>query len=474
LALRPMEWIDASRTVSRHTFVRRPREARVSLSTTDIAHILIALAALLLAAHSVGTLFVRVRQPRAIGEVVGGLLLGPTLLELVAPGASSWIFPATGAVPIVVAAVAQLGLLLLMFMTGTEIRTIFHRRERKTITSVFVSGMVLPLIAGIGLLQVIDQESLWGPNGGTTSFLLVFAIAMAVTSIPVISRIMHDLGILDTDFARVVLGVAVLEDIVLYVVLAVAVGYAGGTAGTPFGLPAALGIRSGTGADMAYHVLATIAFLGIGLLLGPRAYRRMGRLRVNLIRRASPLAYQFTFMILATIAGLFLGVQAFFGAFVAGIIVGASSRTSGSKSSEATLAIKGFSLAFFIPIYFAVIGLGLDLVHGFSVGFFMFFLVTACAVKAGSVYLGARVAGESNASSWNLAVAMNARGGPGIVVASTAFAAGIIGEPFYAVLVLLAIVTSLVAGSWLERIPRDRLLARPANATASDAVERTT
>lgn len=444
------------------------------LSTSDIAHILIALAALLLAAHGVGTLFVRVRQPRAIGEVVGGLLLGPTLLGLVAPSAKSWVFPTTGPVPIVVAAVAQLGLLLLMFLTGTEIRRIFHRRERKTITSVFVTGMVLPFIAGIGLLQIIDQERLWGPNGNTKSFLLVFAIAMAVTSIPVISRIMHDLGILDTNFARIVLGVAVLEDIVLYVVLAIAVGYAQGTAGSPFGLPAALGIRGGTGADMAYHVLATIAFVGISLLLGPRAYRWMGRLKVNLIRRVSPIAYQFTFMILATIAGLFLGVEAFFGAFVAGIVVGASSGLSGSKSSEATLAIKGFSLAFFIPIYFAVIGLDLDLVHGFSIAFFAFFLVTACAVKAVSVYLGARVAGESNASSWNLAVAMNARGGPGIVVASTAFAAGIINEPFYAVLVLLAIVTSLVAGSWLERIPRHRLLARPVDAQAGDEFAGTT
>ena len=446
----------------------------MSLSTTDIAHILIALAALLIAAHGMGSLFARLRQPRAIGEVVGGLLLGPTLFGLVAPSAKSWVFPSTGAVPVVVAAVAQLGLLLLMFLTGTEIRTIFSRRERKTITSVFVSGMVLPFMAGIGLLQIIDQERLWGPDGTSTSFLLVFAIAMAVTSIPVISRIMHDLGILDTDFARIVLGVAVLEDIVLYVVLAIAVGYVGGTTGSPFGLPAALGIRGGTGTDMAYHVLATVAFLGIGLLLGPGAYRWMGKLKVNLIRRASPLAYQFTFMILATIAGLFLGVEAFFGAFVAGIVVGASSGLSGSESSEATLAIKGFSLAFFIPIYFAVIGLGLDLLHGFSVAFFAFFLVTACAVKAASVYVGARAAGEGNASSWNLAVAMNARGGPGIVVASTAFAAGIISEPFYAVLVLLAVVTSLVAGSWLERIPRDRLLTRPVGALEGDEFAGTT
>ena len=439
----------------------------MSLSTTDIAHILVAIAALLLAAHGVGSLFVRVRQPRAIGEVVGGLLLGPTLLGIISPDVMTWIFPKTGAVPIVVAATAQLGLMLLMFMTGTEIRSIFHRRERRTITSVFVTGMVLPFLAGIGILQIIDQQSLWGPNGNTTSFLLVFAIAMAVTSIPVISRIMHDLGILDTDFARVVLGVAVLEDIVLYVVLAIAVGYAGGTAGTPFGLPAALGIRGGTGADMAYHVLATVAFLGIGLLLGPRAYRRMGRLKVNLIRRASPVAYQLTFMIVVTIAGLFLGIQAFFGAFVAGLVVGASTGLSGSKSSEATLAIKSFSIAFFIPIYFAVIGLTLDLVHGFSLAFFAFFLVVACTVKAVSVYIGARAAGENNGSSWNLAIAMNARGGPGIVVASTAFAAGIIDQPFYAVLVLLAVVTSLLAGSWLERIPRDRLLTRSA-ATETD------
>jgi Kef-type K+ transport system membrane component KefB len=445
----------------------------LSLSTTDITHILVAIAALLLAAHGMGSLFVRVRQPRAIGEVVGGLLLGPTLLGIFAPHVMEWIFPTSGAVPIVIAATAQLGLLLLMFMTGTEIRSIFHRRERRTITSVFVTGMVLPFLAGIGILQIIDQQSLWGPNGNTTSFLLVFAIAMAVTSIPVISRIMHDLGILDTDFARVVLGVAVLEDIVLYVVLAIAVGYAGGTAGTPFGLPAALGIRGGTGADMAYHVLATVAFLGISMLLGPRAYRWMGKLKVNLIRRASPVAYQLTFMILVTIAGLFLGVQAFFGAFVAGLVVGASAGLSGSKSSEATLAIKGFSIAFFIPIYFAVIGHTLDLVHGFSLAFFAFFLVVACAVKAVSVYIGARSAGENNESSWNLAIAMNARGGPGIVVASTAFAAGIIDQPFYAVLVLLAVVTSLLAGSWLERIPRDRLLTRSDGAQKDDELAET-
>ncbi len=135
------------------------------------------------------------------------------------------------------------------------------------------------------------------------------------------------------------------------------------------------------------------------------------------------------------------------------------------------MAVTSFALAFFIPIYFAMIGLGLDLVHGFSVVFFAGFLLAACAIKSLSVFVGARLAGETSGSSVNLAVAMNARGGPGIVVASTAFAAGIISQPFYAVLVLLAIVTSLAAGAWLDRVPRERLLVRPGAAEADTRVE---
>ena len=437
--------------------------ADTSLAKGDIAHVLLALAALLLAAHAIGSLFARFRQPRAIGEVVGGLLLGPTLLGALAPKAQAWLFPTSGVTATVLLMVAQLGLMLLMFMTGTEIRRVFHRREQKTIGLVFITGMLIPFLAGIAILQVIDGTSMWGPEGSRASFLLVFAIAMAVTSIPVISRIMHDIGILDTAFARVVLGVAVLEDIVLYVVLAIAVGIAGGKAGTVFGLPVALGIKGGSGADMAYHSVATLGFMGLCLLGGPSLYRWLGSRKSNLIQRATPIAYQFIFLMLITIVGLFLGVEAFFGAFVAGLVVGRA-----EPDSEATDAIKSFSLAFFIPLYFAMIGLVLDLVHGFSPVFFVGFLLAACLIKAVSVYVGARAAGETNASSWNLAVAMNARGGPGIVVASTAFAAGIIDQPFYATLVLLAIVTSMLAGAWLERVPREKLLVREDESTEKE------
>ena len=175
-----------------------------------------------------------------------------------------------------------------------------------------------------------------------------------------------------------------------------------------------------------------------------------------MLHRRGAIAHQLVFMLLATVACIALGVEAFFGAFLAGVAVGSSRETP-----EALAAIRGFSFAFFIPIYFAAVGLQLDLLHGFSVWFFLGFLAFACASKGASVYLGARLGGESPLASRNLAVAMNARGGPGIVLASVALSAGVVNEPFYAVLGMLAVVTSLLAGSWLERVPRDRLLDRP-------------
>ncbi len=114
-------------------------------------------------------------------------------------------------------------------------------------------------------------------------------------------------------------------------------------------------------------------------------------------------------------------------------------------------ALTGISFGFFIPVYFALIGIRLDLIHHFSLPFFAGFLLFACIAKAASVYLGARLSRENRFISCSLAVAMNARGGPGIVLASTAYAAGIINEAFFVSLVMLSVVTSLLAGSWLGR-----------------------
>ena len=113
--------------------------------------------------------------------------------------------------------------------------------------------------------------------------------------------------------------------------------------------------------------------------------------------------------------------------------------------------MRDFGLSFLVPLYFALVGFRLNLVRDFAPLAFLALLTVGCLVKSLSVYAGARLSGEPQRTALNLAIAMNARGGPGIVLASVAFDAGVISLPCYTILVMLAVITSLLAGSWLER-----------------------
>ena len=421
----------------------------MSFTDVDLARLLVALAVLLIAAHGCGSLFARFGQPPAIGEIFGGILLGPTLLATVAPGVQHWTFPKAGVTAAALGAIYQLGLLLLMFAAGAEMRRLLQRNAVRTVGLIAGFGMVLPFAAGLGLVAALGVKHFIGPAGNHTALILVFGLATAVTSIPVISRIMHDLNLLPTRFARIVLSAAVIEDIVLYVVLAVAIGLVQTAGGAAFGIPAALHIHT-IAQNSLYHTIAAVIFLAAALGFGGRAYKVLAGLRVNVLARRSPVAFQLLWMLALSAAALAVGLVPLYGAFVAGIAVAVADDSLAVRQDRN--ALSGVSFGFFVPVYFALIGLQLDLIHHFDPLFFAGFLVFACIAKAASVYFGARLSREDRFTSWSLAVAMNARGGPGIVLASTTYAAGIINQTFFVSLVMLSVVTSLLAGSWLERI----------------------
>src|SRR5437867_10664086 len=420
----------------------------MSLSNADITRLLIAIVLLLVAAHGGGQLCVRLRQPRVAGEIIGGLLLGPTLFATVLPQWQEAIFSrgvATGP-----ALFYQLGLFLLMFCSGAALRAGVRSGERRTAIVIASVGNVVPFAAGILFLVALKPGNLIGPAHNDTAFLLVFGCAIAVTSVPVIAKIMADLGIMGTPFARIVLTVAVFEDIVLFVVISVALGMVQPASAQAFSLPSLLGIKPDTLLSIVYFVAASAAFFSLPLVLGRAFLQRIAAMRGNLFAWSSPVAFQLLFLLVVTALALFLGVAAYFGAFVAGILAG---RLEG-VNARAHEAIKSFSFAVFIPIYFAIVGLQLDLLQHFDVVFFVGFLAYACAAKALSSYAGARFSGQPKAAARDLAVALNARGGPAIVLASVAYAARIINESFYVSLVMLALVTPIIARACLAAIPR--------------------
>src|SRR6266404_2465587 len=381
------------------------------------------LSILLTAAHLLGYLFAKLRQPRVIGEILAGILLGPFVL-------GKWVFFSSWLQLNVDAPQKQsaldflywLGLLMLMFLSGAESRTLFQKQERKQIAWLATLGTILPFFAMLLLSSLLPLAWFMGAKSNRASLLLVMRIAVAVTSIPVISRIFFDLKILHTRFARLVLGVAVLEDVVLWAVLAIATAIADSS-----GLP---------GRKIALHIVLTLAFFSLGLAIAPRAMKRISKSRFNLLAISSPVT--FTLLIAfayVAVAGL-LDVNLVLAAFLAGFAV------SHKRLGEALATISGFSFALFIPVYFALVGYSLVFGKEFSLRMLLVFLAGACVLKLLAVALGARLAGFKGRDIVNLSVATNARGGPGIVLASVAYEAGIISAAFYTTLVLVAVLTS--------------------------------
>jgi Kef-type K+ transport system membrane component KefB len=419
----------------------------MALSTGDLFHIICALAALLCASHSFGYFFQKSKQPQVIGEILGGLVLGPTFLKIAAPEVYHFLFLANSPTQIVLGTIYQMGLLLLMFCSGMEMSSRFRKNEKKTIGYISATGSMIPFAFSFLLLSQLNVSDHIGSANHNLAFTLVFAASIAVTSIPVISRILFDLGILDTRFSRIVLSAAVIEDIALYVILAIALALAGKPDKEAFGLLAWIGIKPVSGLGFLYHLLVTPFVIGTSIFSGPMLFQRLDKARFNFPKKRNPVAFLLLTLLVITGCVIFLDITPMLGAFAAGIIV--KSVQTNDLQPKVSSAIKEFSFAFFIPIYFAIVGLKLDLIHAFNPLFFVLFLTCACAVKILSVYLGCRLAGEPHKASLHFGVAMNARGGPGIVLASLAFDAHIINETFYVTLVLLAIVTSLLAGSWL-------------------------
>jgi Kef-type K+ transport system membrane component KefB len=425
------------------------------MSDSALASLLLVLLLLVGFAQLLGYLFVKLRQPKVVGEIAAGILLGPALLGRL-PSLAHLIDSAKHQGN-VLDFVYWLGLLLLMFLSGAETQQLFTREERREVGWLAIVGTGVPFVLGLILGPWLIRPALAGPNGNRVSLIIILAVAVAVTSVPVVSKIFADLKILHTRFARLVLGVAVLEDIVLWLALALATAMAGQTV---------LRARA-----MTYHLLATVGFFVLGLTLVPRIVKKINKARFNILARQSPVGYAIAVLFAYCAVAGALQVSLVFAAFLAGFAVVHKKRR---LFAEALDAIGKVAFAFFIPVYFAIVGLKLDLVRGVSLWMMFAFIVGSCVIKILSVSLAGRFAGFRGLDLINLAITTNARGGPGIVLASVAFDAGIISARFYTTLVVAAVVTSQFAGAWLEYVLRKGwpLLEAPVS-TAAEAEEET-
>ena len=413
------------------------------MSVIDFGHFVLTIALLLVAVHGLGYLAEKLKQPRIVGEILAGILLGPFVLKLLAPSAFGRLFSFSPSAATVMGFLYQLGLILLMFCSGAETRRLLAKENRRnTFLLLTVSDLAsFALVLGLGFAHLLPLQLLTGTAGQPTSTLLIVAIATAVCSIPVISRIFWDLGIMKTRFVSLILGYALLEDLALWIVLAFATALA----------TSATLAQQHVASTVSSHVISTLIYTLIGLIAAPGLLKRVSNASWNVLYKASPVGYVMAvLMAYCAIAAIF-EVNLQFAALLAGYgVVGGLYGSQRERFATPVDAISKVSFGVFVPIYFAIIGYRLVFGRQFSFTILLAFLVGSSLISVFSAGLAAWLGGFRGLDIINIALTTNARGGPGIVLAGVAYDAGIINAAFYTSLVITAVVTSQIAGAWLR------------------------
>lgn len=400
-----------------------------TLSEQEIIMTLIAIALLLSGAYVFGSLFEKIKAPRVVGEIIGGMFWGGSCLYFFAPDMISQIFMAYEQEGKVLNIFYQLGLIFLMFLSGYNTKIEFDRKNAKTIGCVFIGATVLPMAGAIPFISLF-QEHFIGKLDNGTAFGMVFAIGVAITSIPVISKIFFDMGIMNTKFSDTVLTVSTFQDLCLWILLNAATRIA--TTGE-VRLP-----------EMLVVVIVTIGLFVIVKLVSDHVHTWKKTIR--------PIDfYTVSFSVLLLVAALLykVGINIMYSSFLVGYIVKAVAGVD-DETKNRMESLGNFMFSFFIPVYFALVGIQLNVIHDFSLMRFVVFFGIAFGLEAAGTLIVLQLTDLNRATKINFAVTMNARGGPGIVLATVAYSYEIISVEFFTVLILTTMLSSLIAGYWLR------------------------
>ncbi len=391
---------------------------------------LLQLLVLLLVAKGAGALLKRFGQPAVIGEMAAGLMMGPLLLGSLLPQVHGALFPAASLGPL--GMLSQLGVLMFLLVAGAELDLGALRGRRRFAFTVSHAGIAVPFVLGVVLAIWLYPQH--GPQGVSfTAFALFVGISMSITAFPVLLRILADRGITHTSLGQTAIACAALGDATAWCLLALIVAAAQATGW----LPASL------------NLLCVVAFIALMLgLVKPWFARqaiapgREGRwlLGILLLSLASALVTEV------------LGIHALFGAFAAGVAV-----SSNAQLRQLLVArVEPFAVTLLLPLFFAMTGLRMraDALQGSDILLCVVVIAVATVGKLLGTWSAARSTGMASREAWRLGALMNTRGLMELIVLNLGYELGLLGDRLFAVLVIMALVTTAMTGPLLNLIER--------------------
>nr|WP_246461107.1 cation:proton antiporter [Nocardia transvalensis] len=393
----------------------------------DLLALLVQVATLLGAARLLGGLAGRVGLPAIVGELTAGILLGPSVLGQLAPEVSHWLFPPRPEQQHLLDAVAQIGVLLLVGLAGTQVDLEGMRGRVAGVAKIGVLALVLPLGLGVGIGLLIPAPV--RPEGADTMvFALFLGVALSVTAIPVIAKTLLELGLIHRDIGQLVLAAGAVDDAVGWLLLAVVSAFA---------------INGGTSAAAYVAVGGLAIFLALAIVVARPLIRHLMRRASATEDATAPTATAAIILLTGAVATQSIGVEAVLGTFVFGLLIGSSTAPPAALRPLHTTV-----LGVLAPIYFASAGLRINLsalANPALLAVASLILAAAIAGKFAGGYLGAGFSGLPHRERIAVGIGMNARGIVEVVIATMGLRLGILGSEAYTILVLVAVVTSLMA-----------------------------
>ena len=380
-----------------------------------------------------GELAARLGLPLHVGELVFGMLLGPSFLGWMWPEAFEALFPAEPLQRSLLDIVSWIGIIFLVLIGGLETRLGILRQTPMAVLGGWIGGFGLPFIAGFALGMVFPEQLVPGSIDRSV-FALFLATAMSISAIPVIARILMDLDLYRTRIGMIILSTAIADDTIGWVVLSIVAGLASG----------------GVEVDaIARTVLLTAGFLLLAFTFGKKFVREAMRFSA---RRLTVPYSQVSMMLLLVFAfGAItqaIGVHLVLGAFVAAILIGRIQRID----PEAVAAVRQVGMGFFVPFFFAYTGIKVDLtaLRGNAAIFTVLAVLVACLGKIIGGGLGARLGGLPRWEALAVGFGLNARGAMELVIAAIGLSIGVLNDATYAIIVLIAVITTVMAAPLLK------------------------
>lgn len=401
---------------------------------SQITLLLIQIVVILLTARLIGWAFRTIRQPQVVGEMMAGILLGPSLLGWAAPSVSRLLFPANSLPYLSV--LSQIGLLIFMFLVGLELNPKLLRKRSHTAVITSHASILVPFFLG-ALLALYLYPRLSEDGVPFTHFALFVGTAMSITAFPVLARILTERRLLRTSLGGVAIACAAVDDVTAWSILAGVV----------------LLVRATSGSHLLWlTIFGSLAYVAVMLLLGRKAlrrleakYQRSGEVSKDLI------AVILLVVVVSSLATEWLGIHALFGAFLAGAIMPKDAefvRTLTEKLEDVTVVL-------LLPLFFAFTGLrtSIGLVSGSQMWFYCAMIITVAVVgKFGGATVAARVSGMGWSEASALGVLMNTRGLVELVVLNIGLDIGVISPALFAMMVIMALTTTFMTTPLLDLI----------------------